>query len=230
MTSIIAGYNARGVWLPASGAPTHWLSASGAGASVYGTSGNDCLTTGGGGSTAYGGLGDDSYYVYDPFDHAVEYANQGIDTLNSYVSAYLLPDNVENMGVWNANTSGTGNAQANIIVGGAGSQTLDGGAGDDILTGGAGADLFLMQGGTGWDLITDFENGIDRVALGGAFTQFTSFAAVTAAMSQVGGNTVLAVIGDRCSDLSRQDPGRLHRTGFRAPGSRPDGQPAADLR
>jgi beta-glucanase (GH16 family) len=192
MTSITGGYNASGAWLAASGAPTSWFSGSnvGPGGSLYGTSGNDFISLPGGG-TAYGGTGDDSYYLWNLQDRVVELAGQGIDTLYAYVGSYLLPDNVENMVLDNAKTSGTGNALANIIAGGSGSQTIDGGAGNDILSGGAGADRFLMQGGTGWDLIRDFETGTDQLAIGGAFTQFTSFAAVQAALTQLGADTVL---------------------------------------
>ena len=188
---VTAGYNARGVWLAASGAPTRWMSGSGAGSALYGTSGNDAITTPGGGGTAYGGDGDDSYSVWVMQDRIVELANQGIDTLTSYVASYLLPAHLENLVVGNANASGTGNALANIIAGGSGTQTIDGGAGDDILTGGAGADDFIMQGGTGWDLITDFETGLDDLVIGGAYAQFTSFAAVQDALTQVGADTVL---------------------------------------
>ena len=191
MPIVTPGYNARGVWLAASGAPTKWMSGSSAGAALYGTSGNDAITTPGGGGSAYGGDGDDSYTLWVARDQVVEFANQGIDTLTSYLASYLLPANLENLVVGNAYASGTGNTLANIIAGSSGTQTIDGGAGDDILSGGAGADDFIMQGGTGWDLITDFETGLDDLVIGGAFTQFTSFTAVQGALTQVGADAVL---------------------------------------
>lgn len=192
MATIYSGYNARGVWLSASGAPKNWIGGQSGTDVLYGTGSNDYLYAQGGASV-YGGTGDDFYSIWDLKNKIIELPDQGVDTLVSYVKTYRLPDNVENMVVENANTSGTGNALANIMAGGAGSQMLDGGAGDDILSGGAGDDRFIFQAGTGWDLITDFENGVDRVVIGGAFTQFTRFAAVQAALTQVGADTVLTL-------------------------------------
>ena len=218
MTSILGGYNASGVWLAASGVPTSWLSGSknGSGGSLYGTSGNDFLSLSGG-TTAYGGAGDDSYYLWNMQDRAVELAGQGIDTVYAYVGSYLLPDNVENLVLDNAKSSGTGNALANIIAGGNGSQTIDGGAGNDILSGGAGADLFLMRAGTGWDLIRDFENGTDQIAIGGAFAQFTSFAAVQAALTQVGADTVLRLSPTDAVTFQNKAPGDFTAADFVLP-------------
>lgn len=68
----------------------------------------------------------------------------------------------------------TGTAGDDLIFGVGGRDTLDGGAGDDILvagtsasqmTGGAGADIFRIQRGPDINLITDFEQGIDRIDL-----------------------------------------------------------------
>lgn len=53
------------------------------------------------------------------------------------------------------------------LYGGAGNDVLRGGAGDDILTGGAGADEFHFRSGDGDDIIKDFENGADKIALHG---------------------------------------------------------------
>ncbi len=191
--TVTPAFNALGTWLAPSAAPTNWLSwgSTAAGMSLSGSSSNDAIWTPGGGATVAGGAGDDTYHLYSMRDQVLELPNKGIDTVLSYLPAYRLPANVENLAVQFANSSGTGNERANILVGWAGSQTLDGGAGNDILTGGAGADVFLMQAGTGWDLITDFENGTDRLVIGGGHAQFTSFAAVMAALTQQGNDVVL---------------------------------------
>ncbi len=47
------------------------------------------------------------------------------------------------------------------IDGGMGDDTLIGGEGSDTLTGGEGSDLFVLQGGGGADVITDFDTGDD---------------------------------------------------------------------
>lgn len=50
------------------------------------------------------------------------------------------------------------------LIGGAGNDTLYGGAGDDTLTGGAGRDVFVLDNAqSGYDTITDFQVGKDRL-------------------------------------------------------------------
>ena len=56
---------------------------------------------------------------------------------------------------------GSGNDK---LYGGTGNDLLDGGTGNDILTGGSGADLFEFGNlRSGADIITDFEQGIDKI-------------------------------------------------------------------
>lgn len=221
MSSTIPALNARGLLLASSGAPSSWISTTGqAGRLVTGTSGNDWFATPGGGGTVAGGAGDDSYSMWDMRDRLLELPGQGIDTLTTHVTSFRLPDHVENMVVADSNTAGTGNGLANIILGGSGAQTLDGGAGDDILTGGAGADRFILRPGTGWDLITDFTPGQDRVALSG----FNSFSAIRAAMVAVGGDTVLTLLGGDAVTFAGRAPGSFTAADFAPPPS------AGDLR
>jgi Ca2+-binding RTX toxin-like protein len=51
-----------------------------------------------------------------------------------------------------------------VLDGGDGRDKLSGGAGNDELTGGRGADKFIFTNGGGRDVITDFENGLDRLS------------------------------------------------------------------
>lgn len=53
------------------------------------------------------------------------------------------------------------------LIGNAGNDWLEGGKGNDTLTGGAGADTFVFReyGPRNFDKITDFEHGIDKIAL-----------------------------------------------------------------
>lgn len=46
-----------------------------------------------------------------------------------------------------------------LLVGQGGDDRLDGGKGHDLMVGGAGADTFVFSGG--WDMILDFEAGMD---------------------------------------------------------------------
>ncbi len=50
-----------------------------------------------------------------------------------------------------------------LLSGGAGVDRLNGGHGNDTLTGGTEADRFIFIRGGGDDLVTDFQNGIDRL-------------------------------------------------------------------
>ncbi|MCM2306611.1 MAG: hypothetical protein NDI91_03960 [Sulfuritalea sp.] len=59
------------------------------------------------------------------------------------------------------------------LLGGAGADVLNGGTGADRLVGGAGPDVFVFAAGDGGaglaaaDMLYDFEDGIDRIALAG---------------------------------------------------------------
>lgn len=51
------------------------------------------------------------------------------------------------------------------LSGGDGADTLNGGRGADTLIGGLGRDTFVLREGSGNDLVTDFQNGIDRILI-----------------------------------------------------------------
>lgn len=58
-----------------------------------------------------------------------------------------------------------GNSGMNHLIGGGGADILSGGAGVDTLTGGSGADVFVFTRGFSHDVITDFEQGSDRIQI-----------------------------------------------------------------
>ncbi|MBX5159865.1 RTX toxin, partial [Rhizobium sp. NZLR8] len=115
---------------------------------IAGGAGNDLLDGGAGNDTLIGGAGNDIYLVGDSFDVVIESANKGTDTVQTALAAYSIAAlaNVENL-TYTGSTSftGTGNALANKITGGAGNDTLDGGAGADSLTGGVGDDIYIVD-------------------------------------------------------------------------------------
>lgn len=116
-----------------------------------------------------------------------------------------------------------GNDAANILAGGAGNDAIDGGlgndtliggAGADTLTGGGGADTFLYEAlldsqGAGRDVITDFQQGSDRIDLTAievsryVGTGFFSGQAGEVRYAAFDGGTIIEVDvnGDRIADL-----------------------------
>ncbi len=183
--------NALGAWLSVSGAPVNLVFAFGVGSTFAGSNQNDAFISYGGGIALLGGLGDDTYYLWDSADLVTEAAGQGIDTVVAYDWRTVLANNVENLVVSSDGAIGIGNAQNNIIAGEDGAQSIDGGAGNDVLIGGAGADRFLFARGAGKDAIADFQTGLDIVSFNATLSQFTDIATIRAAMTQVGGDVVL---------------------------------------
>ena len=140
---------------------------------LVGNAADNTLDGGPGADRMNGGMGNDSYYVDNALDTVIELRSAGVDTIFSTVSLTLAA-NVENLYLLGTgNTSGTGNALANRLVGNEGNNLLSGGNGNDVLignagadtlTGGGGADTFVFRAlsdmGVGFgrrDVITDFK-------------------------------------------------------------------------
>lgn len=116
---------------------------------LVGGPGNDMLDGGLGADVLMGGPGDDMYVVDDPGDRVIEQENEGRDTVVASIS-YVLPPHVEDLILsGRSDIDGTGNVQANRLIGNAGKNILSGGPGDDWLDGGPGDDT--LQGGPGND-------------------------------------------------------------------------------
>jgi Ca2+-binding RTX toxin-like protein len=139
------------------------------------------LAGGAGGDVMIGGAGDDVYEVTEAGDQVVEGAGEGIDTVYSYIGAYALTANVENLTLAGSAVTGVGNALANSLIGNGQGNTL---------TGGDGADIFwCMSVGGGKDVITDFVDGVDRVGVAKALA--ADFASLQAHAAQVGADVVI---------------------------------------
>ncbi len=139
---------------------------------LEGGAGNDTLNGGTAADSLIGGLGDDFYNVDNEADTVIENINEGTDKVSSSVT-YTLSANVENLTLTGVSAiNGTGNDQANIIVGNVASNQLNGGAGNDTLNGAAGADSLI--GGLGDDfynvdneadtVIENINEGTDKVS------------------------------------------------------------------
>ena len=183
-------YTLEGYTLKATGSPKNAISGTTGVNTLTGTEQNDWIDSKGGADTLTGRLGDDTYVVRHEQAQVVEKANGGIDQIRSSVN-YTLPDNVENLLLLGTlNVNGTGNAQANNVVGNWGNNVITGGLANDVLTGDKGMDTFIINRGDGSDIITDFQTG-DAVQLNGY--GFSTFAEVQSAMTEVGDDTYLAL-------------------------------------
>ncbi len=153
---------------------------------LRGGAGNDIFKDDNGADRMIGGTGNDVYYVDNVGDRVEESAGSGTDQVFSYVSFTLRNHSqyLEHLSLLGSgNINGTGNGLNNIITGNSGNNVLNGAYGQDILRGGAGNDIFfddsgndIFTGGTGadtfifqrsgeFDIITDFEDGIDTIRI-----------------------------------------------------------------
>ena len=103
---------------------------------ITGNVANNVLNGAAGDDLLIGGKGDDIYLVGAAGDRVVEYAGEGFDQVQAWVS-HQLAANVEALVLQGAaDLMGFGNALNNLIIGNAGNNMLNGGAGNDTLVGG----------------------------------------------------------------------------------------------
>jgi Ca2+-binding RTX toxin-like protein len=153
---------------------------------LYGQGGNDFLFDGGGvvAETLLGGTGDDTYIVSFRETSTIEYANEGIDTVQTTFSIFALQNNVENLTFTNSAThgAGVGNALDNVITGGTGKDDLFGRDGNDTLDGNFGAaNTLLGQEGNDTYLVRVAGDSVVEVAGQGTDTVRAFVAAHTLA-------------------------------------------------
>lgn len=180
---------------------------------LTGGGGNDTLNGAAGADTMIGGLGNDSYAVDNVGDLTVEAAGEGIDTVTSSIT-WALAANVENLTLaGSAAINGTGNDDANVILGNTANNVLTGGGGNDRLNGGAGADT--MIGGLGddsyvvdnaGDVVTELAGqGTDLVTSSIAWTLGANFENLTltgsAAVSGTGNSADNVIIGNSANNV-----------------------------
>ncbi|MDP3480644.1 MAG: calcium-binding protein [Desulfoprunum sp.] len=147
---------------------------------LHGGVGSDYLRGGGGDDVMYGGTDNDTYVVDSLGDVVSEDANEGIDTVESFIS-YALGATLENLTLLDgADIDGTGNNLDNILFGNAGNNTLNGGVGSDTMNGAMGYDNYVVD--SAGDVIIEeddsyydeYENiitqGIDNVESSVTFT------------------------------------------------------------
>jgi Ca2+-binding RTX toxin-like protein len=127
---------------------------------LSGGAGNDILDGQAGNDTMQGGLGNDTYTLSSAGDVVTENANEGTDTVKTYLT-YTLGNNLENLTLLgNADIDGTGNSLNNSLTGNNFNNTLSGGDGNDTLNGTIGNDTLI--GGNGNDFAY-YYNATDSV-------------------------------------------------------------------
>ena len=137
---------------------------------LIGNTGANVLDGGWGADTMVGGDGDDIYVVDNVNDVVVEYADAGIDEVQSAID-YTLGASVENLsliGDWTA-LNGTGNGADNVIRGTFMQNVLDGGAGADTLIGETGDDTYIVDN-LGDVIVEDEDGGTDTVRTNISYT------------------------------------------------------------
>lgn len=170
--------------------------------------------------TIYGGFGDDTFYVDKASLKITEGAGQGYDTVRSSVS-WVLADHFESgilMGKQNINLTGndgdstlSGNRGDNVINGRAGGDWLSGNAGFDLLTGGTEGDIFIFQIGCDLDVITDFEDGADKLDL----SQYAGIDGLAdLSIKMIGGDTLITFGKGDGVTLLGVDPSQLTESDF----------------
>lgn len=210
------------VALPNSGASTTWATYNVEGGTWTGTSANNTISTNTANVTLQGGAGDDVYRVVSPETKIIEYAGQGVDTVQvwgNYGYALSSTQYIENIQLMEASPgSAIGNQLANKIVGSTGNNIINGGGGNDVLTGGGGKDTFVVESGNGSDFITDFAtqgSGYDIIRFVG--TNFDSFSDVMAASRQNGADVIIQISATEALTLQNTTLSELHDYNFDLP-------------
>jgi Ca2+-binding RTX toxin-like protein len=115
----------------------------------------------------YGGIGNDTYSVYQTGDLVFENDGEGTQDIILANVDYTMSANVEWMTMFGTAIRGTGNDQANKINGNANDNIINGKGGQDDLVGGAGADTFVFDtaDASSRDILRDFTTGTDKIGI-----------------------------------------------------------------
>lgn len=148
---------------------------------LSGMDGKDTLFGGDGDDGLKGGRGDDALYGGKGRDTA-DYAGSVAVTIDLRLTVAQntgrgmdILQGIENLIGSGASDLLIGNTGNNVLEGRDGSDTLlggrgadwfYGGRGNDSLTGGADSDVFVFRANEGSDVVTDFRNGVDFLAMG----------------------------------------------------------------
>ncbi|QSL95137.1 M10 family metallopeptidase C-terminal domain-containing protein [Ectopseudomonas toyotomiensis] len=150
---------------------------------LIGNAANNVLDGGAGVDTMDGGAGNDTYIVDDSGDVIIDSA--GVDSVRASAS-YVLGSGLENLTLLGSDhLGGTGNGQANLIIGNEGNNVLDGGAGVDTLRGGKGDDAYIVdltvRNALEDKILENLNEGSDTLQLRGGNAALTTLATIALA-------------------------------------------------
>jgi trimeric autotransporter adhesin len=129
---------------------------------LYGNVGNNLLDGRGAADGMRGDAGNDTYFVDDAGDQAIENAGEGNDAVFS-TAHFALSANVETLVLQGiADLQGYGNTFANLLYGNGGHNLLDGRGGPDIMLGGFGNDTYFVDN-IGEMIVENLNEGTDAV-------------------------------------------------------------------
>jgi Ca2+-binding RTX toxin-like protein len=147
---------------------------------VFGDQGNDIL---------YGNLGSDTLC-----------SGAGNDFLSGNQSSDLL-DGCE------GNDTLFGGAGSDTLIGGLGSDILIGGLENDSLVGGLGNDTFVLESNAGFDVISDFTEGLDILQYKGASIEGLAISQIPEGtlISKSSGEGLVLLVGVQASTIALSD-------------------------
>ena len=131
---------------------------------LYGNALANVLDGGFGADSMFGGGGNDTYYVRQAGDQAVENADAGtLDMVISTLTNTILAPNVEQLALSGPALTGSGNGLDNFLFGNGFGNVLDGFGGADTMTGYGGDDQYVVNV-AGDRVIESANEGLDTVS------------------------------------------------------------------
>lgn len=172
---------------------------------LWGNTGNDSLNGDDGDDLVSGGAGDDRVSGGNGAD--IVNGDGGNDRLWGGAGSDQLFGGAGSDTIWGQDDNDIvqGGAGDDLIWAGAGNDILFGDSGSDTLNGEGGSDVFMLDYGTGHDVVADFVSGIDRIGLRASATQIAVFDDVAGARVQLEPQASLLLNGIAASEISLAD-------------------------
>ncbi len=188
---------------------------------IYGETGNDVLLGGLDNDVIFGGVGTDVVLGESGNDtlfgeNGDDFLNGGVgnDSLDGGFGADFLEGGDGNDQLFGAqgNDILVGGAGNDLLAGGDGTDFIIAGAGIDVVQGGAGLDIFKIEGGSGQNFWSDFEDGLDRIDV--SFIGGRSLLGTAVTVEASGPNSTVVSYLDTQVILEGIDPGLINADDF----------------